>query len=128
MSTSGPEANLLCRWGEHDGVPVLTILVTELRADKVIAKLEEALQALIEQHKPKLLVLDLSHVYLMSSAGLRVMIWLRRKLDEYGGRFAIAAAQPHVKEVFETTRLFRDQFDMFPDVPSAVAALKEQGN
>ncbi|HID23453.1 MAG TPA: anti-sigma factor antagonist [Planctomycetaceae bacterium] len=124
MSSPGPEEKLLLRWHEYNGVPVLTLMVPELRADPLIARLEQELERVLEQQKPGQLVLDLSHVHLMSSAGLRVLIWLRRKLAELGSRFNVAGAREHVREVFETTRLSREQFHLYPDVPAAVRALK----
>ena len=70
--------------------------------------------------KPKHLVVDLSRVTYMDSSGLAVLIEGMQKVQEYGGKFALAGAQESVQHIFEIARL--DQvFQIFPDVDSALA-------
>ncbi len=71
--------------------------------------------------KPKNLVVDLSRVTYMDSSGLAVLIEGMQKVQEYGGKFALAGVQESVTHILEIARL--DQvFQIFPDVDSALAA------
>ena len=71
--------------------------------------------------KPKHLVVDLSRVTYMDSSGLAVLIEGMQKVQEYGGKFALAGVQESVTHILEIARL--DQvFQIFPDVDSALAA------
>ena len=114
----------LLRVDDEDNVPVVNVLCSELRSDTVIARLEQELDDYLLKSGVKELVLDLSAVHFLTSNGLRVLIVLRRKLREQGGRFTMCGVHPHVASVFKTTRLFTDKFDYLADVPSAIAALK----
>ena len=67
-------------------------------------------------------VLDLSGVEYVSSAGLRVLMLASRQAKAQGGTLALAALQPLVREVFEISR-FNLVFQMFPSVRDAVAAV-----
>jgi anti-sigma B factor antagonist len=79
-----------------------------------------ALNAMIEK-KPKRLVIDLSSVTYIDSAGLAVFIEAMQKVEAYGGKFALAGLQETVRSIFEISRL--DQvFHIFPDVDTALAA------
>jgi anti-sigma B factor antagonist len=65
------------------------------------------------------LVLDFSGVDYISSVGLRVLMLAARQTKAQGGRIAIAALQPIVREVFEISR-FHLVLPVFDDVTSAV--------
>lgn len=109
---------------QENGLPVVSLLTTELRSDSVIARLEKELDEYLEESGVKQLVLDLSAVHFLTSSGLRVLIMLRRRLRERGGRFTMCGVHPYVEDVFKTTRLFTDKFDVFPDVEAAAKALR----
>ncbi len=79
-----------------------------------------SLNAMIEK-KPKRLVVDLSQVTYIDSAGLAAFIEAMQKVEGYGGKFALAGLQETVRSIFEISRL--DQvFQIFPDVDAALAA------
>jgi anti-sigma B factor antagonist len=79
-----------------------------------------SLNAMIEK-KPKQLVVDLSRVTYIDSAGLATFIDGMQKVEAYGGKFALAGLQETVRSIFEISRL--DQvFQIFPDVDTALAA------
>ncbi len=46
-------------------------------------------------------VLDMSGVEYISSAGLRVVLLLAKRLKQNGGHLVLCALQPHVLEVFD---------------------------
>ena len=78
-----------------------------------------SLNAMIEK-KPRRLVVDLSEVTYIDSAGLAALIEAMQKVEGYGGRFLLAGLQETVRSIFEISRL--DQvFQIFPDVDAALA-------
>jgi anti-sigma B factor antagonist len=71
--------------------------------------------------KPKRLVVDLSGVSYIDSAGLGAVIEAMQEVEAYGGKFALAGMQETVRSIFKMLRL--DQvFSIFPDVDAALAA------
>jgi anti-sigma B factor antagonist len=86
----------------------------------VSPSLTAALNRMIDK-KPKQLVVDLSRVAYIDSAGLAALIEGMQKVEAYGGQFALADLQETVRSIFEIARL--DQvFRIFPDVNAALAA------
>src|ERR1700739_2062394 len=78
-----------------------------------------SLNARIEK-KPQRLVVDLSDVTYIDSAGLAALIEAMQKVEGYGGKFLLAGLQETVRSIFEISRL--DQvFQIFPDVDAALA-------
>ena len=78
-----------------------------------------SLNAMIEK-KPRRLVVDLSGVTYIDSAGLAALIQGMQKVEGYGGKFLLAGLQETVRSIFEISRL--DQvFQIFPDVNAALA-------
>ena len=70
--------------------------------------------------KPERLVVDLSEVSYIDSAGLAALIEAMQKVEDYGGKFALAGLQETVRSIFEISRL--DQvFQIFPDANAALA-------
>ena len=68
--------------------------------------------------KPERLVVDLSAVTYIDSAGLAALIQAMQKVEGYGGKFVLAGLQETVRSIFEISRL--DQvFQIFPDVDAA---------
>jgi anti-sigma B factor antagonist len=79
-----------------------------------------SLNKMIEK-KPKQLVVDLSRVSYIDSAGLATFIKGMQQVEAYGGKFALAGLQETVRSIFEISRL--DQvFQIFPDLDTALAA------
>jgi anti-sigma B factor antagonist len=70
--------------------------------------------------KPERLVVDLSDVTYIDSAGLAALIQAMQKVEGYGGKFRLAGLQETVRSIFEISRL--DQvFQIFPDANAALA-------
>ena len=79
-----------------------------------------SLNAMIEK-KPRRLVVDLSEVTYIDSAGLAALIEAMQKVEGYGGKFLLAGLQETVRSIFEISRL--DQvFQIFPDADAARAS------
>jgi len=78
-----------------------------------------SLNEMIEK-KPKRVVVDLSDVSYIDSAGLAALIQAMQKVEGYGGKFMLAGLQETVRSIFEISRL--DQvFQIFPDADAALA-------
>jgi anti-sigma B factor antagonist len=85
----------------------------------VSPEVAESLRTMIAK-KQKVIVVDLSKVTYLDSSGLAALIEGMQKVQEYGGKFALAGPQESVQHIFEIARL--DQvFQIFPDVDSALA-------
>ena len=61
---------------------------------------QKELERMLEADSSKLLV-DLSGLEYISSAGLRVLLVVAKKMQQKGGKIVLAALTPNVKEVFE---------------------------
>jgi len=78
-----------------------TIVHVHGRLDSVTAKaFEEQMTQLIDGGENRL-VLDLSQMDYVSSAGLRALLMANRKIVSAGGKIALCEATPSVKEVLE---------------------------
>src|SRR5216117_2823766 len=79
-----------------------------------------SLNSMIEK-KPERMVIDLSEVTYIDSAGLAALIQAMQKVEAYGGKFLLAGLQETVRSIFEISRL--DQvFQIFPYTDTALAA------
>ncbi len=79
----------------------------------------ESLNAVIKK-KPERIVIDLSRVTYIDSAGLAALILAMQEVEEYGGKFFLCALQETLRSIFETLGLNRI-FQIFPDVDAALA-------
>ena len=68
------------------------------------------------------IVLDLSQLEYVSSAGLRCFMLSARQAGSQGGKIVLAALRPVVAEIFQISR-FDMLFEVFPSVREALAAL-----
>jgi len=79
------------------------------------------LESLTATSEPRLVV-DCSGIDFVSSAGLRVVISVLKRVKAAGGKFALCAVQPPVREVLDITG-FTEMLDMHSGRAEAVAAL-----
>src|SRR4051812_45365407 len=87
----------------------------------VSPELRASLRAIIDDEKPKRLVVDLSQVPYIDSSGIAVLIGAMQSLEHEGAFFFLAGAQEGVRTFFESAKLAQ-YFRFFPDVEAAVAA------
>jgi len=80
----------------------------------------ESLNAMIKK-KPERIVIDLSRVTYIDSAGMAALILAMQEVEAYGGKFFLSGLQETIRSIFETTRL-DGIFRIFPDVDAALAA------
>lgn len=103
-------------------VQVARVRVTRLTEDVNLEQFGHELFALVEQAGCRKLVVDLTEVTAITSAGLGKMIALHRKVHRLQGGVVFCHVQPAVDEVLETSRL-STYLAIAPDVPRAVANL-----
>ena len=106
----------------------------ESEGDVVVAKLagrldsssaptaEEQLTRLIGSGTPRLAI-DLSKLEYISSAGLRVLLLVARKVQQAHGKLALFGLAPSVREVFSISG-FDTIFTVRNDAASALAAVR----
>src|SRR5215475_3698436 len=63
-----------------------------------------ALNAIIER-KPERMVIDLSDVSYIDSAGLAALIQAMQKVEAYGGEFGLAGLETTLRSIFNMSRL-----------------------
>lgn len=103
-------------------VQVARVRVPRLTEDVNLEQFGHELFALIEQNPCRKLVVDLTEVTAITSAGLGKMIALHRKVHRLQGTVVFCHVQPAVAEVLETSRL-STYLSIQPDVPRAVSTL-----
>jgi anti-anti-sigma factor len=110
---------------------VLTFTEAQILGDELADEIRDQLltAAVNSQPQPQSAILDFSQVKFLSSSGFRPLLSLHRVLRQQGGRLLLCGLSPEVHEIFEVTRLIstksttRAPFEVYPDVPSAVAGL-----
>ena len=85
------------------------------------AAFAERVDRLIAGSQPRLLV-DLSGVDFVSSAGLRVILAVMKKVKAANGIFALCAVRAPVREVLDMTG-FTPLIEIHPEVSTALAAM-----
>jgi anti-anti-sigma factor len=114
--------------------PVLVLRVNEsqVMGDTVAEALRDQFLNLYQQSGAIHVVIDMSHVTYLSSAGIRPLLSLTRKARDREGRLLLAGLRPEVEGVLLATRLISTSrqvpttFEHHPDVPAAVASLYHQ--
>ena len=87
-------------------------------AGQVDASLQQAVQGAAAR-----LVVDMAKVEYVSSAGLRVLLAVAKKVGSGGGRLVLCGLQPYVLEVFEVAG-FTAIFQIMPDASQALASMQ----
>lgn len=83
--------------------------------------LTRLLEAHFADHETRSIVLDLSQVDYMSSAGLGTVLWLRKRMREAKQGFAVFGLRARVAQVFKLSGLDR-VVPVYPDLAAAEAA------
>ena len=69
------------------------------------------------------LLIELSQLEYISSAGLRVLLVVAKRIQQKGGKVVLCALVPNVKEVFEISG-FSSIFKIFDNTADATVFLK----
>ena len=89
--------------------------------------LTRRLEAHLTTDEARALVLDLSRVDYMSSAGLGTVIWLGKRMREMKQGYAVSGLRDQVAQVFKLSGLDRI-LPIYPDLAAAEAALEERAS
>jgi anti-anti-sigma factor len=87
-----------------EGVMVIEVRLKQL-LDEQAEGLRRELAALLKESKPRLTVLDLSQVTVISSLGVGVVVSVLKRVREQGGELVICGLAPMVEEVFHICQL-----------------------
>jgi anti-anti-sigma factor len=87
------------------------------------AELSVHLDAAVQAGEP--LVLDMSGLEYVSSAGLRCLMLAAKEASARKGRVMVASMQPVVAEIFQISR-FNLIFEVFPTLREALASVSPQ--
>ncbi|MDP3858158.1 MAG: STAS domain-containing protein [Stagnimonas sp.] len=107
----------------RDGV---LLLQPQGRINHLNAEAFEAALAARQAAQAGRLLIDLSQLEYISSAGLRILMLLSKQIVSAGGRLATAAPTPVVREILEISR-FNLIFKIHPTVDAAIAAFAAVG-
>lgn len=100
----------------------VTVVTARGRLDGATSSMfAERLGRLVAGAQPRLVV-DLADVDFVSSAGLRAVLMLVKKVKAANGVFALCAVQDPVREVFDITG-FTSMIDIHPELSAALAAM-----
>jgi len=89
-----------------------------------IDQVSKQLFGLIDDPNSRRIVLDFATIKMLSSQTLGVLIKMKRKLDELGGKMVISGIDPRLYRVFKVTNL-QSIFEFFENNSAAVAALSD---
>jgi anti-anti-sigma factor len=98
--------------------PVMIVSVSGRLDTHTTGQFDEAMTPLAETEKH--LVIDFSNLEYISSAGLRSILMVAKKVKENQGSLALASLTQMVKDVFEMSG-FGAIIRIYPDSPSACA-------
>lgn len=113
----------------HCSVIILRLTQPQVSGDVQSEAVRDELLAHLDQTRPDHVVLDLSGVKYLSSAGIAPLLALAKAVREREGRFILAGLTPHVEGVLTASRLITSgrslpaTFEHQADVSAAIAAL-----
>ena len=106
---------------ERDGDVVVVRLSGRLDSSAASGAEEKLAAALVSE--PPRVAIDMSGLVYISSAGLRVLLLLAKKIQQQKGKVALGGLAANVREVF-TVSGFDTIFPIEADPTSAVAAVR----
>jgi len=115
------DASMLCTGEAKDGVLVATLLVEQLREANTAYELRDKLISLIQEARPKDVVIDLQKAKFIGSIGFLAFLGVRRELPN--GRIVVCNLWQPVRDMFVVSRLIQTASN--PGAPFEVAETKE---
>lgn len=102
-------------------VTIVAFKATSISNPEGITAASKQIDDFIQEKHPKEIVFDFGPVKFFCSQVLGVLLEVRAKLKEYGGKVVISAINPQLYRVFKITNLDK-VFSFFPDKDSAIRA------
>ena len=103
---------------DFDGMKIVEFSDRKILDELCIHEIQEELSRVVDDSPGVKLVLSFKNVEHLSSAALGMLITLRNKVDEGGGRLRLSDINPQIFEVFKITRLNK-VFDIYPSIDKA---------
>ncbi|MFO0965322.1 MAG: STAS domain-containing protein [Gemmataceae bacterium] len=114
---------------EH-GALLVTILDTHLSGDELAEALRKELLGAAEDQPASKWIIDFRRVQFFTSAGIRPLLTLHRRLQSSGARLVLCNLREEIAEVFHATRLLATPgsppgpFEAAPDLEQALCRLR----
>jgi anti-anti-sigma factor len=114
----------------EDDVLVLTIAVEQVEGDTVSLALQREFLGATTAAGTNRVIVDFQNVRYISSVAFSPLLALRRHLNGANGRLIVCGVNKMVGDIFYTTKMIDPTgkmgapFEMRPDVPAALAAMK----
>lgn len=116
----------LLSWKAVGEVAVFTFTRGRIRDERGILKKLDGLGNYIKFEGGRKIILDLSNLEYLSSAGVGVLVGLLKKSKAGAGDFKLCSLQEPIRELFELLRL-TSIFEVYPSLDEAVASFRKTG-
>jgi len=114
----------LLRISKQDDVAVVRFATSRILDQSNVQQLGEELDALVEKHKFRKIVLNFENIHYMSSAVMGKLVSLHKKLQAAQGQLRLCNINKNIIEIFEIMRFDR-LFDIRDSEDQAVIDLME---
>jgi anti-anti-sigma factor len=112
---------------QYDDILLIRVITSHL-LDEQADETRRELAAVINEYKPRGVVLDLAQVAMISSMGVGIIISLIKRVREHGGELTLCSLSSIVEQVFKLCSLIDDEgegvFTVYPNSETALAALR----
>ena len=115
----------LLKWSAVGEVSVFTFTRGRIRDEREILRKLDGLGGYIKFEGGRKIVLDLSNVEYLSSAGVGILVGLLKRSKSGGGAFKLCSLQEPIRELFDLLRL-NSIFEVYPTVDAAVASFQKE--
>ncbi len=103
---------------EFDGMTIVEFSDRKILDELCIIEIQEELSRLVADKPGIRLILCFKTVEHLSSAALGMLITLRKKIEQGGGKLRLSDINTQIFEVFKITRLNK-VFDIYPTIDQA---------
>jgi anti-anti-sigma factor len=103
---------------------LVTFNVASLTAGGGLEDITQKISEIVQNAKPRNLIIDFKGIKFFSSQTLGVLLDARKKIAAYNGNIVISSINPQLYRVFKITNLDKI-FKFYPDALSAIADLKK---
>jgi len=108
----------------QDNVTIVRFSSSFISAVQDLDDISKKITDFISANYPQKIVVDFHRVKFFSSPILGLLVYVRRKLQDYGGQIVISGINPQLHRVFKITNLDKI-FDFYPDKETAAKAIRE---